>query len=237
MSEKEPSVNLETSQESKASPRSKLMEAILVLLHARPLRTSEISSNLGYETKYVSSYLSYWKRKGLIYQEGGRWYLTPQGESLAASIIDSYSNSRFKEMLVIAKQMLGEQVKGSMNNKNRQSNQKEDESVLSFIESKTKSKVNKSQKLDPTVCLSDISEKLDKDERDILFFLLERYKQWGSTYVYIDQLQDEYKADSAWLFRVLRGLQTKRILYLYNDPKLGFRIGFSQNVKRKLDSC
>jgi hypothetical protein len=34
--------------EYKGSPRSKLMEAILVLLHARPLRTSEIASNLGY---------------------------------------------------------------------------------------------------------------------------------------------------------------------------------------------
>lgn len=35
----------------------------------------------------------------------------------------------------------------------------------------------------------------------------------------------------------LEGLQTKKILYLYNDPKLGFRIGFSQNVKRKLENC
>ncbi|WP_255776174.1 MULTISPECIES: replication initiator protein WhiP [Metallosphaera] len=213
------------------------MEAILVLLHARPLRTSEISSNLGYETKYVSSYLSYWRKKGLIYLEGGRWYLTPQGESLATAIIESYSNSRFKEMLVIAKQMLGEQVKDSINNKSKQSSEKQEKEVLSFIDSKTRSRDNKSQNRDPAVCLSDISEKLDEDERDILMFLLERYKQWGSTYIYMDQLQEEYKADSAWLFRVLRGLQTKKILYLYNDPKLGFRIGFSQNVKRKLENC
>ncbi len=95
-----------TKQYLKGSPRSKLVEAVIILLHARPLRTSEIASNLGYETKYISSYLSYWKRKGLVYQEGGRWYLSPDGENLAKSIIDSYSNSRFKEMLVIAKQVL-----------------------------------------------------------------------------------------------------------------------------------
>ncbi|AKV74692.1 replication initiator protein WhiP, Cdt1-like protein [Metallosphaera sedula] len=238
MSDRERSVeDIQVSREAGGSPRSKLMEAILVLLHARPLRTSEISSNLGYETKYVSSYLSYWKKKGLIYLEGGRWYLTPQGESLATAIIESYSNSRFKEMLVIAKQMLGEQVKETINNKGKQSSEKQEKEVLSFIDSKTRSRDNKSQNKDPTVCLSDISEKLDKEERDILMFLLERYKQWGSTYIYIDQLQEEYKADSAWLFKVLRGLQTKKILYLYNDPKLGFRIGFSQNVKRKLENC
>ncbi|AWS00685.1 replication initiator protein WhiP [Metallosphaera hakonensis JCM 8857 = DSM 7519] len=224
-------------QESRSSPRSKLMEAILVLLHARPLRTSEISSNLGYETKYVSSYLSYWRKKGLIYQEGGRWYLTPQGESLATAIIDSYSNSRFREMLVIAKQVLGEQVKDSINNKTKQGSDKDRREVLSFIDSKTGSQVNKSQKKDLTVCLSEITEKLEKDEKDILIFLLDRYKQWGSTYVYMDQLQEEYRADSAWLFKVLRGLQTKKILYLYNDPKLGFRIGFSQTMKRKIENC
>ncbi|QKQ99353.1 replication initiator protein WhiP [Metallosphaera tengchongensis] len=240
MSDRDSSVNraTELSEEvSRSSPRSKLMDAILVLLHARPLRTSEISSNLGYETKYVSSYLSYWKKRGLVYQEGGRWYLTPDGENLAVTIIDSYSNSRFKEMLMIAKQMINEPVKESINNKKPQSNRSEPKEVLSFIDSKTKSDVNKQQRTDPSVCISDISEKLDNDEKDILLFLLERYKQWGSTYVYLDQLQEEYKADSTWLFKVLRGLQTKRVLYLYNDPKLGFRIGFSQSVKRKLENC
>jgi Mn-dependent DtxR family transcriptional regulator len=107
----------------KGSPRSKLVEAVIILLHARPLRTSEIASNLGYETKYISSYLSYWKRKGLVYQEGGRWYLSPDGENLAKSIIDSYSNSRFREMLVIAKQVL-EPVNQSINNNNHKTVQK-----------------------------------------------------------------------------------------------------------------
>lgn len=220
----------------RGSPRSKLVEAIVVLLHARPLRTSEIATNLGYETKYVSSYLSYWKKKGLVYQEGGRWYLTPDGENLAKAVIDSYSNSRFKEMLAIAKQLI-EPVNQPINNKSRQDETKDAKDVLSFIESKTSSVAKKQQRNDPTVCLSDTIEKLDDEEREILIYLISRYKQWGSTYVYLDQLQEEYKADPAWLFKVLRGLQTKRIVYLYNDPKLGFRVGFSQVVKKKLEDC
>ncbi len=220
----------------KGSPRSKLVEAVIILLHARPLRTSEIASNLGYETKYISSYLSYWKRKGLVYQEGGRWYLSPDGENLAKSIIDSYSNSRFREMLVIAKQVL-EPVNQSINNNNPQNSVKKNKEVLSFIDSKTSNKNNKRQNKDITVCISEILEKLDVDEKDILMFLINRYKQWQSTYIYIDQLQEEYKADSTWLFKVLRNLQTKRILYLYNDPRLGFRIGFSQSFKRRLENC
>lgn len=222
---------------SRGSPRSKLMEAILVLLHARPLRTSEIASNLGYDTKYVSSYLSYWKKKGLVYQEGGRWYLTPQGEGIAVSVLESFSNSRFKEMLVIAKQMLSGNVKESINNKDEQRRKNQDKEVLLFIDSKTRSDVNKQQKRDPTVCLSEITEKLGKDEKEILLFLIDRYKQWGSTYIYLDQLQEEYKADTVWLFKVIRSLQTKRLMYLYNDPKLGFRVGFSQNLKRILEKC
>ncbi len=81
-------------------------------------------------------------------------YLTPQGENLAKAIIDSYSNSRFKEMLVIAKQML-EQVKEPMNNKNEQKDEKEKKAVLSFIDSKTNNMVKKQQNKDPTVCLQE----------------------------------------------------------------------------------
>lgn len=217
-----------------ASPRSKLMEAIIVLLHARPLRTSEIAANLGYETKYISSYLSYWKKKKLVYQDGGRWYLTPEGENLAKVIIDSYSNPRFKEMLAIAKQMI-EHVKETKNNKIEQKQKENEKEVLWFIDSKTNTNSKKQQKSNPEDCVKEILEKLDEDEKEILLFMIEKYKQWGTTYIYIDQLQEEYKADVGWLFKILRQLQTKRILYLYQDPKLGLRIGFSKTFKERLD--
>ena len=221
----------------KTGPRSKLMDAILVLLLARPLRTSEIAVNLGLQTKYVSSYLSYWRKKGLVYQEAGRWYLSRQGEDLAKEILEGKNNSKFVEYLTFAKQILNENVKQTMNNKETTKQNKEGKEFLSFIGDLTSTKSKKQQKSDLTECLLPILEKLDDEEKDLLSFLLSKYKQWGSTYVYLDQIQEEFGAEFDWLIKVLRKLQTKRIVYLYHDPKLGFRIGFTQKVKDIISNC
>ncbi|AOL15678.1 replication initiator protein WhiP [Sulfolobus sp. A20] len=221
------------------SPRSKLVEAVIILLYARPLRTSEIASNLGYETKYVSSYLSYWKKKGLVYQEGGRWHLSRKGEELAKEILDSYTNSKFKEMLVLAKQILDrkEQVKQTMNYKEEKKSDNKNQKVLWFIDNQT-SKVNKKgQKQEITDCIKEILEKLEEDEKEILINLLNKYKEWGTTYIYLDQLQEEIRADTNWIFKVLRGLQTKRLIYIYQDPRMGIRIGLSQQLRKLISEC
>lgn len=230
-------IALPEEKQLKTGPRSKLMDAILVLLLARPLRTSEIAVNLGLETKYVSSYLSYWRKKGLVYQEAGRWYLSVQGENLAREILEGKNNSKFIEHLAFAKQILNENVKQTKNNKEETKQNKDEKEFLSFIGDLTSTKNKKQQEKDLTECLSPILEKLDEEERELLSFLLGKYKQWGSTYVYLDQIQEEFGADTNWLIKVLRKLQTKRILYLYHDPKLGFRIGFTQKLKDIMSNC
>ncbi len=229
---------LNNEKELRGSPRSKVVEAISVLLLARPLRASEIAVNLGFETKYVSSYLSYWRKKGLVYQEAGKWHLTTSGEMFAKEVITNYNNSRFKEMVVVAKQILtNEEVNSTMNNKNVQKTDKTEKEVLSFIEDKTSMKDKKQQNKNLMDCLNDLTSKLNEEENELIKFLLGKYKQWGSTYLYMDQIQEELKADSGWLFRVLKGLQTKRLIYLYQDPKLGLRIGFTQSFKKKIEEC
>lgn len=220
------------------SPRSKLVEAILVLLYARPLRTSEIAANLGYETKYISSYLSYWKKKGLVYQEGGRWHLSRKGEELAKELMESYTNSKFKEMLLLAKQILdSKQVKQSINNKTKEKQDKNKQELLLFIDDQTSKMENKQQKSNITDCIKEILKKLDQDEKEIIKYLLDKYMEWGTTYIYLDQLQEELKADTNWIFKVLKSLQTKRLLYIYQDPKMGVRIGLSQTLKKLLYDC
>lgn len=92
----------------KMGPRSKLVEAVLVLLLSRPLKTSEIAENFGLETKYVSSYLNYWKKKGLVYQKAGRWHLTPQGEDFAKEIVQSKNNTN-DQYVTIAKDIFNGQ--------------------------------------------------------------------------------------------------------------------------------
>ena len=239
MKKEDADIDITVSEEKrlKTGPRSKLMDAILVLLLARPLRASEIAANLGLETKYVSSYLSYWRKKGLLYQEAGRWYLTRQGEDLAKEILEEKNNSKFIEYLAFAKQILNENVKRAINNKEETKQNKEGKEFLSFIGDLTSSKYKKQQNSDLTECLSPILEKLEDEEKELFSFLLSKYKQWGSTYVYLDQIQEEFGAEFDWLIKVLRKLQTKRIIYLYHDPKLGFRIGFTQRVKDFLANC
>jgi len=222
---------------TKSGPRSKLMEAILVLLYARPLRTSEIASHLGYSSKYISSYMSYWRKKNLVYQEGGRWYLTPQGEAIAKEIIESVNNARFNEFLALARLIMAKPESQTKNNNVEQETKKAVKDVLSFFVNQTKSVNKETRNRNPEVCLKEILQKLDEDEREIMGFLLSKYSAWKSTYLYVDQIQEETGADVGWLFRVLRRLQTKKLLYLYHDPKLGVRVGFTQNVKTLLEEC
>ncbi|WP_230951577.1 replication initiator protein WhiP [Sulfolobus acidocaldarius] len=193
--------------------------------------------NLNLDTKYVSSYLSYWRKKGLVYQEAGRWHLSRVGEDLAKEILESKNNTKFTEYLAIAKELYNEKVKQTINDKTKKKDNKDRKEFLLFIDQQTSQDVNKRQNKEPEVCIEEVLEKLDADEKDLVSFLLKKYKEWGATYVYLDQLQEEYGADSGWLFRVLRKLQTKRILYLYHDPKLGLRIGFTQSLKDKLNEC
>jgi len=172
-------------------PRSRVANAILVLLLAMPMSTSDISVNLNIPSNSVRRYLNYWKKKGLVDKDNDRWYLTKQGEQTARQIIEMRNNKKLQEHIAIAKEVMAGK-----------------DSVR--------------------------IENLDSDEKEILLFLLNKYKQWGSTYVYLDQMQEEFGADFNWLLRVLRNLQTKRVVYLYHDPKLGFRIGFTQEAKRTL---
>ncbi|MEM3269553.1 MAG: replication initiator protein WhiP, partial [Saccharolobus sp.] len=147
-------------KEFKGSPRSKLVEAIILLLHARPLRTVEISANLGYETKYISSYLSYWRKKGLVYQEGGRWHLSRKGEDLAKELLEAYNSSKFKEMLVLAKQILSDkQVNQTVNNKNEIKEDKNKQKVLLFIGEKTSKDNKKQQEHNLTDCIKEVLNK------------------------------------------------------------------------------
>ena len=68
-------------------PRSRLVDAIFVMLLARPMRSGEIAGILGYSSRYVASYLSYWRKRGYVEYEGGYWHLTPLGRSYAGRIV------------------------------------------------------------------------------------------------------------------------------------------------------
>jgi AraC-like DNA-binding protein len=232
----------ETKQRNK--PRSKLVEAIAVLLLARPMRASEIAQVVGKSTRYVSSYLSYWKTRGLFDYENGFWVLTPLGEEFARNILEREMNSRVAQYAALARQILSESlsetVKTTINNKKVSAEPDVSGQIQPFIAELTSNRSNKRQKKKPKkLCIRSILDdlELDEDERLVLETLMEHYIKWNMTYTYIDQLEKTLEADRAWLLTVLRSLQSKGLIYIYNDKRLGTRIGLSKNTKRLLALC
>ena len=220
-------------------PRSKIVEAILVLLHARPMKSAEIASYLGYTTRYVSSYLSYWKTRGLVEYVGGYWQLTPLGENIAQQIIDKYKNAQTKEYILLAQQIISEQVKPAMNNNNISVTPGHSSHFLSFIAAKTGQTSPQQAREQQVDCIKQAIkyDKLSDEEKEIVNILLEHYITWGSTYLYVDQLMEALHANEVWLMQVLKKLQVKHIVYLYQDPRLGTRVGFSKTLRKIFNTC
>ena len=94
------------SLKEKGGPRSKLVDAILVLLLARPMKAAEIAEVLSKEPKYVSSYLSYWKSRGYVGYGLGTWYLTPKGEDYARQVAEAQRDERFNEFMALAQRLM-----------------------------------------------------------------------------------------------------------------------------------
>ncbi len=236
----------ERQERKKGKPRSKLVEAIAVLLLARPMRAAEIAQILGYPVRYISSYLSYWRTRGLFEYENGFWTLTPQGEEYARTILAREMDTRLHQYAALARQLLAShtinthlQSRQTINDKDRATRTLQSSQLLSFIAGQTSERDKKRQNLQPVTCLNMLVEEADLtiDEKEVLKTLINHYAQWGTTYIYLDQLEEQLGADRAWLLRVLRSLQTKGLIYIYNDKRLGTRIGFSKRLRSLISSC
>ncbi|MFP3227914.1 MAG: replication initiator protein WhiP [Caldisphaera sp.] len=223
----------------KGGPRSKLVDAILILLISRPMRSNEIAQYLNKETKYISSYLSYWKERGFVEYDMGLWYLTPKGEDFAREIISKTSDEKFNEFVALAQKVAGELIKKTINDKNNISEKGKTKESLSFIVNKTNSADNKRQnRVSQVACvLQQLKDSIDEEEMEITSFLLTHYAKYGVTYVYLDQITERLNADYNWLLKRLRNLQSKGILYIYTDPRLGIRVGLTRNLKDMLRNC
>lgn len=237
---------LEQHEEAKAKargrqgPRSRLVDAILVMLLAKPMRAAEIAGILGYSTRYISSYLSYWKTRGYVEYETGFWYLTPLGEEYAREVLDRESRDRFNEFASIAQRILSSiPERPAINSKKTRSPNPFTGKPLPFIASLTNNPGNKQQDRGAAAsCAMDvIAEELTQDEAEVMRFMLDHYARWGTTYIYLDQMQEGLGADFQWLVRTLRSLQTKGFIYIYKDPRLGMRIGLSKKTKDVIEAC
>ncbi|GAB6148382.1 replication initiator protein WhiP [Stetteria hydrogenophila] len=220
-------------------PRSRLVDAIMVLLLSKPMRAAEIAAVFGLESKYVSSYLSYWKARGYVGYEAGLWYLTPKGEEYAYSVVQRAKRAVDSELEALARSLASEHVKPAINHKRPRARSGLAGGFQSFIASQTSLAGNKRQDRASTVvcALEALRGELSDDEFEVVNALLSHYARWGSTYLYIDQLQERLQADYSWLMKAARKLQAKNLVYIYTDPRLGLRIGLSRRLKEILKNC
>jgi len=225
--------------DEKGGPRSKLVDAILILLVSKPMRSGEIAGYLNKETKYISSYLSYWKERGFVEYENGLWYLTPKGEDFAREMISKVSDEKFNEFVALAQRIAGDSVKQTINDKNNIRKGGFSKESLSFIVRQTYKVDNKRQnRVSQVACvMQQLKDIIDEDEMEITSSILTHYAKFGTTYLYLDQLMERLKADYTWLLKRLRSLQSKGILYIYTDPRLGIRVGLTRNVKEMIRGC
>jgi DNA-binding MarR family transcriptional regulator len=227
----------------RGGPRSRIVDAIMVLLLSKPLRAAEIASVLGVESKYVSSYLSYWKARGYVDYDRGFWYLTPLGEEYAHEVVERLRRSLDDEYTRLARSILlpDEMVNATRNNKARGRSAARGRNSKSFIVSETSKTGNEqigSSRVEQVTCvLRLLKNRLDPEEFEVLSAILSHYARWGSTYLYADQLGEKLQADKTWLFAKLRSLQSKNLIYIYTDPRLGVRVGLSKAMRETLQSC
>ncbi len=223
-------------------PRSRLVDAIMVLLLSRPMRSAEIARILGYETRYVSSYLSYWKARGYVEYENGYWTLTPRGEDYAHMVLERETSEEADRMASIARRILSQP---SLTGKPARNRKKSGQGgairgeSLSFTASQTNLGGNELQEREQRAkcMLKVLQPDLDQEEFEALASLLAHYVKWGSTYIYLDNLAEAMQADYRWLLRVMRRLQSKGIVYIYTDPRLGIRVGLTKSSKEMLQAC
>ncbi|MEB3860829.1 MAG: replication initiator protein WhiP [Desulfurococcales archaeon] len=224
--------------QARGGPRSRLVDAIMVLLLSRPMRSSEIGELLGLESKYVSSYLSYWRARGYVEYESGLWQLTPLGEDYAREVISRETSSEYDKFVSLARR-IAEPVNRTRNDKRRAPRRGKESGSLSFtVSNKGVGDKKRQEREEAAACvLSALRNLLSEEELDLMRLILDHYVEWGSTYTYVDQMAESIKADLTWLMKVLRGLQSKGLIYIYTDPRLGVRVGLSRRVKEELKPC
>jgi len=212
------------------------------------MRSIEIAQLLKKSSKYVSSYLSYWKSRGYVTYSSGYWFLTKRGEDfvkMTLALSKATPIISLPEVVQLAHQLINEQVAHTMNSKTIPNQTDVGTVIQRFVVDRTSNEVDIQTPLPLTpmqramTCLDKILSNKDllEDEVYMLKHFVKHYIEWGSTYKYLDQLAEELHYDARELMLVLRRLQSKKLIYIYTDRKFGIRIGLGKTLKQLLDTC
>lgn len=240
----------ETESKLDKGPRSRFVEAILLLLYLKPMKSSEIARLLNKQTKIISSYLSYWKSRNYVTHRSSYWMLTKLGEEYVKLLLESLgiAITTPHDVVLLAHKLINNQINETINNLNQLKSSQHVTKIQQFIDGFTNKNVGKqthNQNINKIVvekafnCIKKILESKDllEEEMNIMNFLIKHYIEWNSTYLYLDQIADELHYPPQELLTILRKLQTKKLIYLYTDRRFGIRVGLGKSFKYILDQC
>jgi len=210
-----------------------------LLLYSRPMKSCEIAKRLGKPSRYISSYLSYWKSRGLVDYRAGYWFLTKEGEEYVKMLVASMRLSAEEQL---SHKKMSDLVNQTMNSNDRRKEAKSSGSPQSFIVEQTGTiggEDTHNRVARALRCLNDVMSNRDLDEEEyaVLQHLVKHYAEWGSTYRYIDQIAESLRYEPKQLLIVLRKLQTKKLIYMYSDRRFGLRVGLGKGLKQLIDKC
>ncbi|MEM2628065.1 MAG: hypothetical protein QW775_07435, partial [Ignisphaera sp.] len=187
----EKTLDIDTVDVGDRGPRSRTVEAILLLLYVRPMKSSEIAKILGKSSKLVSSYLSYWKTRGYVAYRSGYWMLTKQGEEHARMFIESLGVPVIspQDVVLLAHKLINEQVQSTINNWSQLKKAQHETEIQQFTAKLTDNKIGKQShiNLQPSTiqkalnCVTKILESKDllEDEMLLMNHLIKHYIEWG----------------------------------------------------------
>lgn len=231
-------------------PRSRIVDAVLLMLYLRPMKSSEIASIIGKSSKLISSYLSYWKSRGYVGYKSGYWFLSKVGEEYVRTFIETLGIPVLtpSDVVQLAQKLIREPDFATVNNWIQQNSLQKKTKIQQFAVENTGSKVGKQYseveaRKDSLVkaleCVTKVlaSRDLVEEETQILNFMIKHYIEWNSTYMYLDQIAEELHYPNNELLMILRKLQSKKLVYMYNDARFGIRVGLGKSFKQLLDMC
>ena len=160
-------------------------------------------------------YLYYYKRKGWVAQDSPLWSLTELGEKRRKEGLQIRKNSRPPSFnSIIRDNQFCKKSEGL-------SRVEDPRNLVENLRNQVEETLQRGKLCSTREKYSRIANELGEDEKEVLKYLVEHRCKWGSNYRYFDEL-----------LRVLRRLQSKKLVYLYEDKrKHAVRVGLGKTLR------
>lgn len=220
--------------ERRVSPATAYM--LLLLAAEGPLDYTTLSSRMGVAPSDVRARARYWMRKGWLSKNSPFVKLTELGEELVskyAEYLARIASSRYNDTSLLLQTIIERRVNFR---KLRLNEGKTRVKKGKLEQNEGKSRVNKGKEEQTLAKRGEerVNERLAEEELRILSALVELCRSGGRGYAYVDQLAELTGLSEDDVLRYSRWLQSRGLVYLYRDRRLGWRVGIRRELRDEL---